>query len=135
VDGEEVALDRQHEHSTASYHGRDGYFAGGVAAVIAGRYRVMAVLGRGVFASVARCLDLASGADVALKILRRAADAGAVSDALSISGVTETTTLRALQSQGNGSGSGHIVRLLDTFEFEGHACLVLERMHTSLRYT
>jgi serine/threonine-protein kinase PRP4 len=134
VVGEE-AHDR-HSISTASYHGRDGYFAGGVSAVVAGRYRVMAVLGRGVFASVARCMDLTSGADVALKILRRGDNAGtsARNDALLISGTTETATLRALQSEDRGVGVGHIIKLLDTFEFEGHACLVLERMHTSLRY-
>lgn len=130
IDGDDEHIER---HATAIYHGRDGYFAGGVSAVLVGRYRVMAVLGRGVFASVARCLDLSTGSDVAVKILRRLEDKASGSEALCSSGITEMETLRALQSMDHSSGANHIVRLLNAFEFEGHKCLVLERMHTSLR--
>jgi serine/threonine protein kinase len=109
---------------------RTGYFNGGISHVVSDRYCLMANLGKGVFASVYRCVDLNTGQEVALKILRKCTSGGR-------SGAVERQTLRRLHSEKSRSEPDHgrhfIVRLLDDFEYAGHACIVLERMYTSLR--
>ncbi|MCK6524480.1 serine/threonine protein kinase, partial [Myxococcota bacterium] len=81
-------------------------------AVVAGRYRLIGPLGAGAFGRVFEAEDLLTRQRVALKVLHEHTPADAQR--------VERAALR-------GHGVRGVVRLLGSFEAEGHAVLVLER--------
>ena len=111
--------------------------------LLGGRYLVTATLGRGVFATVFRCIDTQAAAipnshtphsedatttttSVAVKVLRQAKDAAALYRA-------ELSVLTALNSSPRHA-THNLVRLLDSFQHDQHPCIVVENMQCNLRY-
>lgn len=108
--------------------------------LLGGRYLVTATLGRGVFATVYRCIDtqpaampevavdmeLNSTSSVAVKVLRRAKDAEAIFR-------SELSVLTAI-SHSQSNATHNLVRLLDSFQHDLHFCLVVENLQCNLRY-
>lgn len=91
---------------------------------IGGRYRFLAELSEGISAQVILAEDTwkPDRPHVAIKILRTMyADAG----------MMEARMLRFLQLHGP-SDLGYIVQLYGCYKFEGHVCLVMERLHGTL---
>ncbi|KAH8058752.1 protein serine/threonine/tyrosine kinase [Aureococcus anophagefferens] len=107
---------------------RAGHYEGAVGATIRGRYEILGEAGLGTFGRVVECADREAGRRrVALKVVRRI-------ERYTESAAVEAEILRDVNraAAGGGAGGGLCVKLLDTFEFQGHFCLVFEKAGTSL---
>lgn len=117
-----------------SYDDAEGYYNFQVGEIIRSRYEVFATHGRGVFSSVLRARDvkhLEQGMSkdacpqVAVKVIR-------ANDTMYKAGQTERVILNKL-SQADPDGKKHCIRLLDSFDYRNHLCLVFEPMAMNLR--
>ncbi len=143
-----------------SYDDAEGYYNFQVGEVIGDRYEVFAVHGKGVFSSVLRARDLRGALrpssredtsagpshngpgnarapvdltdeekdacpQVAVKIIR-------ANETMYKAGQLEKVILNKL-SHADPEGTMHIVKLLDSFEYRSHMCLVFEGMDMNLR--
>lgn len=107
-----------------NYDDEENYYKGFIGDDIANRYKILGALGKGTFGEVFKCLDRETNIEVAIKIIRNEKN-------YRESGDQELTFLNelseiALESQEN------IVKLLDSFEFKGHLCLVFELLSANL---
>ena len=99
--------------------------------VNAGQYRMIKILGRGVFANVAQAEDVKDQVDgkngkvVAIKIVRR-------NDLMRKASQKEMDFLRKL-NEADPQDKRHIIRLLGSFDHKGHLCIVFEQMSKNLR--
>ena len=143
-----------------SYDDAEGYYNFQVGEVLGERYEVFAIHGKGVFSSVLRARDLrgalrlnagrdravgptATGSgnartpadlseeekdrcpQVAVKIIR-------ANDTMYKAGQLEKVILSKL-SHADPDGTMHVVKMLDSFEYRNHMCLVFEGMDMNLR--
>jgi serine/threonine-protein kinase PRP4 len=143
-----------------SYDDAEGYYNFQVGEVLCDRYEVFAIHGKGVFSSVLRARDLLGllrpnvGEDtavggtamdsgnprtpaelseeekntcpqVAVKIIR-------ANETMFKAGQLEKVILSKL-SHSDPDGTMHIVKMLDSFEYRNHMCLVFEGMDMNLR--
>jgi hypothetical protein len=125
-----------------------GFYRCKISEILNGKYRVMSVLGEGVFASVVRCRPLTGAGDdlVAIKVsILTWNTLCTISESVQqiikkkneshYSGERELDLYRMLSNHSTSVPGGiPIVRFLDTFTVGGgHRCLVLENMHSNLR--
>ena len=103
----------------------DGYYKIRVGEVLNNRYQVQATLGRGMFSSVIRALDMTSKRLVAVKIMRN-------NDALRKGGYTEITILQKL-NDADPESRKHIVQFDRSFDYRGHLCMAFENLSLNLR--
>lgn len=112
----------------------EGYYRASVGEILNARYRVLGTVGKGVFSTVLRCLDLhatpAEDSDtnssvVAIKLIRN-------NDTMRNASQTEIKVLKTLGSR-DPKDRKHCVRLLDHFEHRNHISLVFEPMQMNLR--
>lgn len=110
----------------------EGYYTTTVGEVLNGTYRVLGVVGKGVFSTVLRCARVAapppSSAEldvVAIKLIRN-------NEVMRDAAQTEIRLLRELAER-DPRDKKHCVRLLDTFEHRGHTALVFEPMQMNVR--
>ncbi|KAK9836273.1 hypothetical protein WJX81_001403 [Elliptochloris bilobata] len=115
-----------------NYDDAEGYYNFQVGELMDERYEVFATHGKGVFSTVLRARDRSGRADalgafpeVAVKVIR-------ANDIMFKAGQTETVILRKLAGA-DPDGKRHCVRLLRTFEYRHHLCLVFESMDINLR--
>jgi serine/threonine-protein kinase PRP4 len=112
-----------------SYDDAEGYYNFQVGEVIGSRYEVSKAHGRGVFSSVLRARDLGSTVtpppEVAIKVIR-------ANDTMYKAGQVEKVILRKL-AEADPEGKRHCIRLLGSFEYRSHLCLVFEPMDMDLR--
>eukprot|EP00007_Cunea_sp_BSH-02190019_P004288 CAMPEP_0174233496 /NCGR_PEP_ID=MMETSP0417-20130205/3515_1 /TAXON_ID=242541 /ORGANISM="Mayorella sp, Strain BSH-02190019" /LENGTH=1125 /DNA_ID=CAMNT_0015311713 /DNA_START=50 /DNA_END=3423 /DNA_ORIENTATION=- len=137
-----------HPSEGCSNHGHDNEEANYILyvnSIIVGpekrRYKVLDILGQGTFGQVAKCLDLDSGRDVAIKVIKN-------KPAYFNQGLLEVQVLEMLrkyalgmdqrQEQPPGSDSPHsswgdyFVRLDSYFVFRKHLCLTFELLDINL---
>ncbi|ELP91037.1 serine/threonine protein kinase ppk15, putative [Entamoeba invadens IP1] len=88
------------------------------------QYRVISLLGKGVFGQVFKCVDLSTGATVALKILKNR-------PSLFRQGMLEIAMLTCA-SRGGGTTPNHVVKIVDHFLYNRHVCIVFELLGKSL---
>ncbi|KAK4793393.1 hypothetical protein SAY86_023828, partial [Trapa natans] len=107
----------------------EGYYSYRFGEILDGRYEVIASHGQGVFSNVVRCKDLQAGAgepqEVAVKILRN-------KEAMYKSGLAELGILNKLVGA-DPDDKRHCVRLLSSFKYRSHLCLVFESLSMNLR--
>lgn len=104
----------------------EGYYLTILGEEIDDRYRVVANLGRGMFASVVRGIDKkANDRPVAIKIVRN-------NESMRKAGVKEVDILKDLAAN-DPEDKKHVVRLLRSFDHKGHLCMVFENMDMNLR--
>ena len=104
---------------------QEGYYKIRPGEVLDGRYQIQAALGKGMFSSVIRALDLETNKLVAVKMMRN-------NDALRKGGLTEIAILQKL-NEADPDDRRHIVRFENHFEFKGHLCLAFEHLSMNLR--
>lgn len=123
---------------TALHRAQVRYLWGQVGEIMDDRYEVFATHGKGVFSTVLRARDrkptdekgrpvpVGSGSpiEVAIKVIR-------ANDIMSKAGQTEVVILQKLAGA-DPTGKYHIIRLLRTFEYRHHLCLVFEPLVSSL---
>ena len=88
-------------------------------------YKVIDLLGVGTFGQVFRCQKSTNNEIIALKIIKNL-------PAYTNQGLIEIKIANLLNYTYDPDNKRHIVRLLDSFEFQGHLCLVFELLHSSL---
>lgn len=104
----------------------EGYYRITLGEILAERYHVFSVLGKGVFSSVVKAKDIKdSDKHVAIKIIR-------CNETMHRLGLKEVEILKKL-TEADPKNKRHIVRLFDHFEFRGHLCLVFESLCMNLR--
>jgi len=104
----------------------DGYYRFTIGEMFNDRYQIFSSYGNGVFSTVVRAKDLDNdNQEVALKIIRN-------NDTMYRSGLKEREMLQRLADK-DPENRRHCVRLLDSFEYRNHLCLVLEPMDMNLR--
>jgi len=96
----------------------------GVGTLLIGRYRVVAVIGKGSFSRVYQCLDLRTKSMVSIKVLRNDKDC---LDA----GLGEVKVLAHL-ARHDPFGEAPLVRLRDYFYYKEHLLIVTELLRDSL---
>lgn len=108
----------------------EGYYNTTVGEVLNNTYRVLGVVGKGVFSTVLRCARIAASKDdeldvVAIKLIRN-------NEVMRDAAQTEVNLLKEL-SERDPRDKKHCVRLLDTFEHRNHVALVFESMQMNVR--
>ena len=105
----------------------EGYMTCRVGEVLNGRYEVTTAVGKGVFSTVLRCRDSDNGMQVAVKVIRRDP-----ADHMYNTGKKEIAFLQEL-SEKDPESRKHVIRMLSSFEYKNHLCMVFESMHMNLR--
>jgi serine/threonine-protein kinase PRP4 len=112
-----------------NYDDAEGYYNFQVGEIIGSRYEVFKAHGRGVFSSVLRARDLGTNIspppEVAIKVIR-------ANETMFKAGQVEKVILRKL-AEADPEGKRHCIRLLGSFEYRSHLCLVFEPMDMDLR--
>lgn len=108
----------------------EGYYNTTVGEVLNNTYRVLGVVGKGVFSTVLRCARITASKDneldvVAVKLIRN-------NEIMRDAAQTEVNLLKEL-SERDPRDKKHCVRLLDTFEHRNHVALVFESMQMNVR--
>ncbi|SPC67428.1 related to mRNA splicing-associated serine-threonine protein kinase [Ustilago sp. UG-2017b] len=111
---------------SSNWDDSQGYLRTILGEMLDDRYRIFAVLGKGMFASVVRARDLqADGRQVAIKIQR-------VQESMYKAGLKEVGILRKL-NETDPDDRKHVVRLERHFDYKGHLCMVFESLGMNLR--
>ncbi|BFU19806.1 protein kinase domain containing protein [Entamoeba histolytica HM-1:IMSS-B] len=103
---------------------KDGHLLWRINEVLANRYQLIKGLGKGSFGQVIQSIDLVTGEQVALKVIRK--DKNFYEQAK-----LEVQILYLLNSRDQTNNS-KIVRLKDTFNLSGHFCMVFELLSYNL---
>lgn len=94
--------------------------------MLADRYVVFNAYGKGVFSSVVRAKDLQDGeSEVAVKLIRN-------NDVMHKAGQKELMILGLIRDA-DPENKRHCIRLLHSFEYRSHLCMVLEPLAMNLR--
>lgn len=93
-----------------------GFYKGAIAEVISSRYRTVAKIGKGVFSTVFRCIDMNTTNEVAVKVLRNKENSSSNTDAILLA--KEVRIIQALQRVPTKATG--IIQIFDTFEHSGH---------------
>ncbi|GBG59478.1 hypothetical protein CBR_g38502 [Chara braunii] len=114
---------------TDNWDDAEGYYRFRVGEVLDNRYETLASHGRGVFSTVVRARDLRARIGdvqiVAIKIIRN-------NETMYKAGQQELVILKKLAGA-DPENKRHCIRLLSSFEYRKHLCLVFESMHMNLR--
>ncbi|EFJ31639.1 hypothetical protein SELMODRAFT_86693 [Selaginella moellendorffii] len=114
---------------TDNWDDADGYYTYRVGEVLDNRYEIASSHGRGVFSTVVRARDTKAGRgepeEVAIKIIRS-------NETMFKAGQMELIILNKLAGA-DLENKRHCVRLLSSFEYRNHLCLVFESLHMNLR--
>ena len=119
------------EEEQANWDDTDGYYMARPGETIDGRYRVLGVVGRGVFSSVLKARDEIQEKEknepcyVAVKMIRN-------NETMTKAAAKEIELLREI-SAGDPNGRCHCVRLLNETEHRAHTALIFESMAMNLR--
>ncbi|CAJ1418136.1 unnamed protein product [Effrenium voratum] len=106
------------------------YYSASVGEELAGRYKVEAAIGRGVFSSVYHCKGMKDGKDFAVKLIRANAMMRRAAD-------KEVEMYKRLEKvSAEDEGFKHIITLIDvqTFEHCGHLSLVFDLLKCDMRF-
>ncbi|GMH38518.1 hypothetical protein BSKO_06402 [Bryopsis sp. KO-2023] len=116
---------------TDAYDDPEGYYNFQIGEILDKRYEVFASKGKGVFSTVLRARDKGrrnpdnEHPEVAIKMIRS-------NDVMKKSGQMEEEILKML-AVSDPENKRHCIRLLRSFEYRGHLCLVFEPMAMNLR--
>ncbi|XP_023639194.1 serine/threonine-protein kinase prp4 isoform X2 [Capsella rubella] len=107
----------------------EGYYSYQLGELLDGRYEIMATHGKGVFSTVVRAKDTKAAEsgpeEVAIKVIRN-------NETMHKAGKAEIRILNKLAGS-DPENKHHCVRLLSSFKYRNHLCLVFESLHLNLR--
>jgi serine/threonine-protein kinase PRP4 len=125
IDAAEQDADGQVKGGILEGADKDGYYKMRIGEVLSGRYQVQATLGKGMFSSVVRAVDVTTKELVAIKIMRN-------NDALRKGGYTEIAILEKL-NDADPENRKHIVKFIRSFDYRSHLCMAFENLSLNLR--
>ncbi|UKJ87805.2 serine/threonine protein kinase [Theileria orientalis] len=109
-----------------NWNDSEGYYQAMIGEVLDDRYSVLSELaGKGVFSSVLKCFDSVEKVNVAIKVIRN-------NDMMIKAAEKEMGILRRL-NETDKDDKKHIVRLLTSFRYRGHLCMVFDWYWGNLR--
>jgi len=112
--------------SADDWNDREGYYRAQISEVMDSRYRVVEnMCGKGVFSNVVKAKDEQDKTLVAIKIMR-------CNDMMRKAAEKEVEILERLNRADRGNKK-NVIRLIRTFIYRGHLCLVFECMWDNLR--
>ncbi len=105
----------------------DGYYKVIIGELLDNRYQVQSILGKGMFASVIRAVDITKEKDklVAIKVIRN-------NEVMMKEGLKEISVLQKLNNS-DPKDEKHVIRLIRNFDHKNHLCLVFENLYLNLR--
>jgi hypothetical protein len=106
-----------------SYEDTTGYYTPKIGELINDKYKVIGLCGKGIFSTVVKVVDITTNLEYAIKIVRTI-------DIMLSSGEKERSILKKLNSTDT---TNYIVKLIDTFDFNRHICMVFELYEMNLR--
>lgn len=128
-------FDHENKHLQSNWDDSEGYYKARIGEVIADRYRTLGIVGKGVFSTVLKCLDLKSdrrNADddqpmeaVAIKLIRN-------NDVMKKAADKERSILQAIRER-DPENKKHCVKLHAFFEYRNHIAFVFEYQAMNLR--
>jgi len=112
--------------SADDWDDKEGYYKAKIGEVMGGRYLVTEdKCGQGVFSNVVKCTDQQDNIQVAIKIMR-------CNDMMRKAAEKEIDILERL-AKADRAKKSNVIRLIRTFSYRGHLCLVFECMWDNLR--
>ncbi|UKK00215.2 serine/threonine protein kinase [Theileria orientalis] len=109
-----------------NWNDSEGYYQAMIGEVLDDRYSVLSELaGKGVFSSVLKCFDSVQKVNVAIKVIRN-------NDMMIKAAEKEMGILRRLNDT-DKENKKHIVRLITSFRYRGHLCMVFDWYWGNLR--
>ncbi|CAD7936681.1 unnamed protein product [Amoebophrya sp. A120] len=117
---------QNHGAGAEDWNNEEGYYIPKMGELIMDRYHVINDhVGKGVFSGVARCTDKATKREVAVKFIRDNA-------MMAKAAQKEILILKRLNKK-DPDNRRSVIRLIETFVYRGHTCMVFEAMMCSLR--
>eukprot|EP00818_Percolomonas_sp_WS_P005031 CAMPEP_0117444568 /NCGR_PEP_ID=MMETSP0759-20121206/5310_1 /TAXON_ID=63605 /ORGANISM="Percolomonas cosmopolitus, Strain WS" /LENGTH=762 /DNA_ID=CAMNT_0005236643 /DNA_START=472 /DNA_END=2761 /DNA_ORIENTATION=+ len=113
---------RYNQHS--SHDDKDGHYRFTIGEVLLNQYKITSFMGAGTFAKVVKCIDIFQNRYVAIKIIRSLRK---YTEAAQI----EINVLNDIKDR-DLDDQFHCIRLLRSFTFRGHMCLVFPLYGTSI---
>lgn len=112
-------------HLQSNYDDTEGYYKLTIGEIISDRYRTQGVVGKGVFSTVLKCVDLTTEETVAVKMIRN-------NDLMRKAAEKELSILTMLRTR-DPENKKHCVRLLGHLEYRHHTTFVFESLQMNLR--
>lgn len=120
-----TAAQLEGDEEATNWDDGEGYYMARPGEMIDSKYKVLGVVGKGVFSSVLRATLTSDGTNVAVKMIRN-------NETMKKAAIREVEILRDLQGR-DPDDRCHCVRLLDTTQHRNHTALVFESMAMNLR--
>jgi serine/threonine-protein kinase PRP4 len=112
-----------------NFDDKEGYYAHRLGDLLNDRYKIVGMLGKGVFATVVRCFDTKAAegqpSELAIKVQRN-------NDMMRRAGEKEISYLRRI-AENDPENKRHCIQFLGSFDHEDHLCMVFEALHQNLR--
>jgi serine/threonine-protein kinase PRP4 len=128
-------LDVENKHLQSNWDDSEGYYKARIGEIIADRYRTLGIVGKGVFSTVLKCLDLRSDKRsvdddqpmeaVAIKLIRN-------NDVMKKAAEKERLILQSIRAR-DPENKKHCVKLHAFFEYRNHIAFVFEYQAMNLR--
>ena len=136
-------LEGEDPHLQSNFDDVEGYYKARIGEVIQDRYRTLGVVGKGVFSTVLKCVDLRAAAIAAASNSIEPTDAN--THAVAIKMIRNNDTMRKASEKERSillkirefdpQDRKHCVRLQSHFEYRNHIALVFEYQQMNLRET
>ncbi len=112
----------------ANWTDTEGYYKTRAGEMVEGRYKVLGLIGQGVFSTVLKCLDTQKGGqEVALKVIRN-------NDTMRKAAQKEVMLLREVAEK-DPHNKRHCVLMFENLEHKNHVVMVFESLQMNLRET
>ncbi len=112
----------------ANWTDTEGYYKTRAGEMVEGRYKVLGLIGQGVFSTVLKCLDTQKGGqEVALKVIRN-------NDTMRKAAQKEVQLLREVAEK-DPHNKRHCVLMFENIEHKNHVVMVFESLQMNLRET
>lgn len=131
-------------HLQSNWDDGEGYYRARIGEVIQDRFRTLGVVGKGVFSTVLKCIDLRRAAAAAASTALEP-ELGSDAFAVAIKMIRSNDTMRKASekektillkiAEFDPQDKKHCVRLLSHFEYRSHIALVFEYQQMNLRET
>jgi hypothetical protein len=125
----EALLEGEHPHLQSNWDDGDGYYKARIGEVIGDRFKILGVVGKGVFSTVLKCLDIRMGDgsthNVAVKLIRN-------NEVMRKAAEKEKSILLALNER-DVDNKRFCVKLLTYLDYRSHVALVFEYQQMNLR--
>ena len=126
-----IGDDRNQQHLQSNWDDNEGYYKARIGDMISERYRILGIVGKGIFSTVLKCIDTKKTPDednnipIAIKMIRN-------NDIMRKAAEKERQILTQI-SQIDRDNKKHCVKLFSTLDYRNHIAFVFEYQTMNLR--